>query len=239
MRCLLVLALLVPLLAPSVARAQTQEDTQLWLTAEGRAELTRRLRLAVQEELRVGTEAGYDETFTDIELTYRLSRAIAAAGHYRLILLDGETRHRATGDLVARLRQKPIELTYRLRLQATSRENDDALVPIRNKFKLALTTLGDLEPYVAVEFHYQLSPASEYRETRFYLGAQYQVTGALDVEAFYLELRETNVAMPETNHVLGVGVVFSFRQVKGKGKGRGKGKGDDDDEAPEADTGGE
>ncbi len=235
MRRLLPLILL--LLLPSAARAQTVEDNQVWMTLEGRADLTRSLRLAVQQELRLGTEAGYDETFTDIELMLRMSRALAVAGHYRLILLDGETRHRATGDFVARLRRKPVELTYRLRLQVTSRENDDALVPLRNKLKLALTTLGDLEAYVAIELFYQLSPASEYRETRFYVGAQYQLSKKLDVEAFYLEQRETNVAAPENNHVLGLGVVYSFRDVDGKGKDKDRDK--DDEGAPDADTGGD
>jgi uncharacterized protein DUF2490 len=241
LRALLIAAALLAV-APAPARAQVQEDNQAWLTAEGRADLTRALRLTVQQELRVGTEAGYDETFTDVELGYRINRRFAVGAHYRLILLDGETRHRVAGDAAVRWRKKPVDLRYRLRLQATTREADSTLVPMRHKFTLGILAPHHLEPYVAVEFHYLLSPVSEYRERRLYAGVEWAATDRLDLEAYFLDQRESNVQLPEHNQVIGLMASWQFRSVGGKGKGKKKGKHegieDGDQEAGHAEPGG-
>jgi len=217
-------ALLAVLCSVSQARAQTVDDNQVWMAAEGRADLTERARLSVEQELRLGSNAGYDQTHTDIELGYRISKALAVAGHYRLILLDGETRHRVAGDFSARLRRKPIQLTYRLRLQATSRPNDSTLVPIRNKVTVAVAAPHDLEPYAGFEIQYMIKPNAEYRERRIYIGVEWHASARIDLAAYFLDLRESNVNMPAAYEVLGVGLTYQFRDV-------GKGKGDRGDDA--------
>lgn len=199
------------------AGAQTREDTQLWVGAGATAALGKTVRLGVEQELRVGSQAGFDETFTDVGLGLRFDRFLRAGAHYRYIVQDGETRHRVAGDVTASFRKKPIELSWRVRLQATTRENDDALVPIRNRFGVAVDLPHRLEPYAALEVHYMLSPVNEYRERRLYLGVSWGVTKDIDLRAYYLNLREANVAEPDAFHVLGLSLsvqVFDARDGK-------------------------
>ncbi len=198
------------------ARAQTRNDNRVWLSAEGEAELTQKLRLNVEQQLRLGAHRGYDKTHTDLGMGYRLSEPFRVAAHYRLAFQGsdgakpGETRHRVAGDFEARHRFERIALSWRTRLQRTSRENAAALVAWRNRFKVAVDAPKRLEPFLSVELQYLFSPASEYRETRLSLGLDYRATKGLSMGIFYLYLKETNVQRPDQLNVLGIGVTYRF-----------------------------
>lgn len=204
--------LLLALTAPQ-ALAQAQQDTQLWSEASGSAELTEALELKVEQGLRVGADAGFARAHTDIELAYRWHEMISTSAHYRLLLYDGETRHRLAGDLDLRRDFGPLRPSYRLRLQRTTRENDDALTMVRNRFKLAYDAPHALEPYAALELFYAVSPVSEFREHRIYFGCEWGLTDRTDLTGYLLILREHNVAMPDEDLVFGISLGHSFREL--------------------------
>lgn len=207
------------------ASAQEVNDTEVWLDAEGVAELVKRLELSIQQELRLGQEAGFDQTHTDVELHYWFDKHFGAGAHYRYILLDDdrldrtETRHRLSGDFDARIRPGLATLSYRARLQATTRENDDTLTVLRHRFKAAVEIEKlSLSPFAALELFHSLSPVQEFRERRVYLGLSWKGIDRLQLAAYVLFLDESNVMMPASYTVFGLGASYTFRQVGGRGE---------------------
>ncbi|HUG61605.1 MAG TPA: DUF2490 domain-containing protein [Methylomirabilota bacterium] len=201
------------------AAAQARRDIQSWLSAEGRVEFTRRVRVGVEQDLRIGREAGFERTHTGLEIKVELSRYFGAAAHYRFIATDEEIRHRIAGDLEAEVRPGKLRVSYRLRLQATSREQDDPLIPMRHRVKLGFDGPHRLEPFAAAEISYLLSPAAEYRERRLYLGLAWGVTRRLNLTAYVLSLAESNVQMPDEFTVIGLGVSYRFRDARKRKRG--------------------
>lgn len=210
---LIAAAWITALTAPS-ALAQTQQDTQLWASVEGQAEVSPRLQLEVEQEIRLGSSAGFDETFTNISGRYDFTDHFAVGAHYRLILREDETRHRVGGDFRAKTRFGRLEPSYRMRLQATSRPNDDTLVPIRHRVQLAIDLPRKLEPFFGAELQFMLSPVSEYRERRFFVGVGWRATKRISLEASYLNLAESNVGQPDSFHVFGVSMSYQVREAK-------------------------
>ena len=88
-------------------------------------------------------------------------------------------------------------------------------MPVRNRFKIGVDLPRGLQPFAALELFYLLTPVSEYRETRFYLGLDWNLTSRLDLTAYYMNQKETNVQMPEENQVLGLGISYRFWEPDG------------------------
>ena len=200
---------------PGVARAQNR-DTRLWVGGGVDAGLGPRVRLAAEQELRVGADAGFDETHTEVGVRFSPLRWLRLGSFYRLAILDSETRHRLGADGEGLLPLGRARLRYRLRLQATTRPADDTRVVVRNRVKVEVRATRRVEPFAAVEIHHQASPKAEYRELRLYLGADVRLRATLDLTAFYLYQDEANVAAAETNHVLGVGLVYHFGDLRAR-----------------------
>jgi len=217
-RLVLVAVAATLLLARSgVAWAQTTTDEQLWIFGEGQAELTKKLRLDLEQQLRLDQAAtGFDETFTELGLHYRLLKPLRVGGFYRAIFLDGETRHRVGGDGEARVGFGRVELSYRLRLQYTTRDQGGRTA-LRNRLKIAVDAPYGLVPFAAGELIYVFEK-SELREERLYLGVEFAVTKRTGLSAFYLLQNEINVNAPERNHVLGLGLTWTVFEHAKKAK---------------------
>ncbi len=223
-------------LALSAGSAAAQTTTgQVWLSAEGTADLTPPLRLGVEQQLRLDADAGYDQTFTELGLRYRVVDWLRVGGFYRLAFLDGETggetRHRvgADGEAVAKL--DPLEIRYRLRLQHTTRDQGGATA-LRNRLKVAVDAPHKLEPFALGELFYALEK-SELREVRVAAGLDWSATKKLTLTAFYLYQHELNVAAPEHHHVLGLAVSWQLREARSSKKKEKKEKKEKGRSAPD------
>lgn len=199
---------------PSVGLAQSTTDARLWLGAGVGARLGTDVRLEAEQELRLGADAGFDETHTQLAVAWRLSRPVRIGALYRLIVLDGETRHRLGGEVEARAVSGKLAVGGRLRLQDTIRPNDDDQLLVRTRGKLEYRLSKRVEPFGALELHHQLSPKAEYREVRLYLGVTWQLAKKLDLATFYMFQTESNVGMPETNHVFAVGLTYQLGNLR-------------------------
>lgn len=204
---------LVALFTVTPAHAQAREDTQLWTEVSGSAELSKSAEIGVEQALRLGAEAGFERAHTDLELSYRWHDMVATAVHYRLLVYENETRHRVAGDIDLRAELGRLQPSYRFRLQATGRENDDTLTVIRNQFELAYDAPKRLEPFVALELFHAVSPVSEFREHRISLGCEWGLTKRTDLSGFIRVLREHNVATPDEFLIFGLALSHSFREV--------------------------
>ena len=202
-----------------LARAQTTRDNRLWVSAAAEAELTERLRAVLEQELRLGTEAGFVETYTQLGLRATVLEYLHLGAAYRYIAFDGETRHRGLGDVIVPVDLGKVAIQYRLRFQATTREQDDTQYTIRNRLKLEVNAPKKLTPFVGAEIFHQVSPNAEYRERRLFAGVAWQALKKLELAAYYLNQHEANVSMPEDNHVLVLEAAYRFREVGGRNGG--------------------
>jgi hypothetical protein len=173
-----------------------------------------RVRLELEEELRVGADAGYDQLHTQLGLSWRPMRPVRVGALYRLILLDDETRHRVGAEGEALGRAGRLRFGYRLRLQATTRPGDDTQLLVRNRGKVAVRASARVRPFVALELHHQIDPNAEFREFRFQLGVDWELQKKVDLTASYLYQEEANVGNPERNHVLALALVYHFGDLR-------------------------
>lgn len=212
------LLVLLVIAIPHLAHAQRATDERLWAEVGVDADLGRRVELGVDQQLRLGAEAGFVETHTQLEVGVRLARFARVGALYRFSVLDGEQRHRLAGRGDLRLERGKVTASYRLTVQETFRPAEQQLV-IRNRGKLAVDASKRLAPFASVELHHQLAPVSEFRELRLVLGAEYRLTRRWDLAGYYLFQDEANVKVPERNHVLGVGVTFHLGALGGHDAG--------------------
>ena len=201
------------------ARAQATQDNRLWVSAAAEAELTERLRADLEQELRLGTEAGFVETYTQLGLRVKVLAYLHLGAAYRYIAFDGETRHRGLGDVLVPVDLGKVALQYRVRFQGTTREQDDTQYTVRNRLKLEVNAPKKLTPFLGAEIFYQVSPNAEYRERRIFVGVAWQALKKLELAAYYLNQHEANVSMPEANHVLVLEVAYRLREVAGRNGG--------------------
>ena len=207
------MAVAVVLSSTSIAGAQATTGHELWLFGGGIADLTRRLELGLEQQVRLDESAtGFNQTFTELSLRYRVARPFRVGGFYRLIVLDGETRHRVGVDGEALARIDRVRFGYRLRLQHTTRDQS-ARTALRNRVKIAVDAPHRLTPFVSAELFYVFEK-SELREQRFSLGLDWAATKKIELTAFYLYQREINVNAPERSHVLGLGLTWTVRALK-------------------------
>ncbi len=210
------------LLLAARAHAQTVTDDMLWTSVTGAADLTDVVQFSLSEELRVGSDSGYDQARTGVQLEVRATDFLGFAAGYTLIMRDGdprlgtvdETRNRIAGDANLRFHLGRFALADRVRMQFTTYEFEEDHVHVRNRVRGGYKATKHIEPYAALELIYLLSPKSEYRETRIYLGVDWRAMKRFDVGAYFLYQAETNVRMPEENLILGLELSYLFRKVK-------------------------
>jgi len=219
-RILLVLAVLA--VTPRSAAAQTVSDEKLWLAGKGEFDLSREASLDVTAGIRSGADSGLDQLRGEVGVSYRFTDYLAVAASYYLLVRDGyapletvdETRHRLAANGELRTRPKRFELSYRMRLQYTTYEQDTDHIAWRHKFHGGYRATKRVTPYAALELIYLFSPHAEYRETRFYLGVDWRFRKRTELGVYFMHQQETNVRLPEENNVLGVELTYTFRHVK-------------------------
>jgi len=211
----LVVIVLVSLVSIPAAFGQGVTDHRIWLGAGVDAGLGPRVRLGAQQQLRLGADAGFDETHTQLEASFRLADPIRIGVLYRFAVTDVENRHRFGVDGRLQGRFGDVTASYRLRLQETTRpsKNSDQFL-VRNRGTIAVQVGHHVEPFISFELHHQLSPKAEYREFRFEIGAAWRMSKQIELEGSYMFQTESNVDVPETNHVLAAGLTYHFGNLR-------------------------
>jgi len=196
----------------AASRASAEPGRGVWMSAEGQLVVEKRLRLGVEQQLRLeGPATDFDQTFTELSASYRLTSFLSLGAGYRFIVRADEQRHRGMADASLEHAFGPIELQYRLRGQITTRGDMEPQTVIRNRLSASVDAPYRLAPFAAGEVHHVVAPASELRELRGYLGVDWGVSKAIRLEVFYLYQREVNVNQPERNHILGLGMRYRAR----------------------------
>jgi len=215
----LIVILLVSLVTIPQAFAQGVTDQRIWLGGGVDAGLGPRVRLGARQQLRLGVDAGFDETHTQLEANFRLAAPIRIGVFYRFAVTDVEVRHRLGVDGRLQGHFGDVTASYRLRLQETTRpsKNSDQFL-VRNRGTIAVQVGKRVAPFISFELHHQLSPKAEYRELRFELGAAWRISKKIELEGSYIFQTESNVDAPETNHILAASLTYHLGNLR-KGDG--------------------
>jgi hypothetical protein len=210
---------------PRDARAQSTSDAKLWAGVSGRLELIDRVRFDVEQQERIGADQGMESSLTELGARLRLRKYLAVGAQYRLAIVDPDgVAHRLAGDVRLQASRARWTAQYRLRLQR-GWDSMESKTTVRNKVGLSYDLTKRVTPFVETEAHY-LTTNSEWREVRLAFGIDAALTKRIDLGAFYMFQSEFNKSVDETNHIIGVGLSYTFKRTAKKGK---KKVGDEDE----------
>lgn len=172
-------------LLPSTLLAQ-RDDFGVWYTLSFRKELSKKFTADISEELRtISNATEVDQFFTDLGVSYKLTRYVDVAGYYRFIRKRENNgrffrRNRFFGELSAGYLYNRVEFGYRFRYQQQSDQyaedwNDN--IPRwynRHRLELSYNIKGvKLTPSVACELFYRLN----YKQTFFHDNTRWSFSG--------------------------------------------------------------
>lgn len=207
--------------------AQTQ-DFGMWNTISVNKELTKKLTLGVDQEVRFRDNLStLNLVYTNVGLTYKFTDYFKFSAVYRFIDkhkddLSWGVRHRVYFDAAVKVKPGNFNFSYRARYQVEWRgagyEAIHGNVPeiyFRNLFKLGYKVGESLEPYLGSEIRFQINnPRIPYHNgfdrTRFIGGLNYEVNKHHTFGVYFLLQKEFNVIDPETLNILGIEYTFNI-----------------------------
>jgi hypothetical protein len=210
--------LVVAVLAPSLARADS--DAQLWLAAGASHDLTRRVAIELEQELR------FDQDMSRVAAVLPELRAgvevvswLRLGGGYRFAYeRDGSgdlvIRHRLDAEARPRVELGPVRLGYRLRFQEQLRGADGMdgfRHTLRNRVDARWRVARRLAPGASAEAFHSLGDGEAIRlhKLRFTFGTAIDLD-THEVELFYrLELPRDDPDDP-TLHIVGLAYAFAL-----------------------------
>jgi len=212
-----VLVLLLCLFS-GVVRAQTS-DAQIWSWVGIKKKITKDLTGALEQQVRLNHNISFPKNiFTEARVAYRFNKTIKYTVSYRFIN-RGQTEggfvtgNRFTGDLRLRLKQKPLVISYRNRMQREYRLEEEGIRQInynRNKIAVSLDLDKKFTPFLSFEMYYHLNKA-EFNKNRYTLGVNFNLKNRNELDLFYRLQQEYNVNNPVMAYVIGIGFSHSFK----------------------------
>jgi hypothetical protein len=211
---------------PQELQAQ-QRDAGIWLSASGKAQLNPLWSVVLSEELRLQnnmSEVG--SVFTDAGMEYAPLPGWRFSLNYRLILKQRvdrtfSTRHRGYFDARYRHRFQKAELIGRVRFQqqyADMFSSAEGLIPdyyLRSELSWRYRMAPAFRPGLSIEVFQPLSPRNwpDPDQLRLTCNLRWELNKAHAMDLFWIYQQEFNVKRPETDFVVGVGYVFSPRNL--------------------------
>lgn len=197
------------------SRAQDVSDLELWSGLAVRYDLTKKLRVQLEEQFRFYENIGArKESLTELELKYELFEFLDVSGKYRYTdNADGRDERRFSMDLDTEydIPKIPIDVTYRIRFQDDKVSyTDQKSVFLRNRLGLDYNMTKLVDPYAEYEVFYLFSEKYEVRTNRYTFGLVWKLTGDLDLDTFYRIDKERNVEVPKTQHIIGLMVSYDI-----------------------------
>ncbi len=212
------------LLAFSLPSSGQQEDAALWSGITVNHQVTRRLGVSVNEQIRLDQNISHLLwIFTDAGVGYDLNSGFKASFGYRIAFKNLEeyyaTYHRIYLDLSYKYKIKPLVFSVRERIQnQTNRINSSELGKIpewtaRTKFTIKFDLDKKYTPYFATEFAYVIDNAKEkdqvFDKDRFELGMDYEFNKRSEINLFYM-IQNDILENKTREFITGIGYSYSF-----------------------------
>lgn len=193
-------------------------DFQIWTGVSVKKELTKKIQLELEEQIRLSENAtAISQFFTEFTTAYKINKHIQIAGNYRFIKKNEpsvfETIHRLSADLELTQKISIISLSLRSRFQQEFYPEwfyyENPLDPtqyLRNKLTVEAKIIKKLNLYIAPELYYQLNNpvGNVFDKVRYAAGLQYKINKKNFISGFYMVQKQLNVSKADTDYVVGI-----------------------------------
>ncbi|MBC7695872.1 MAG: DUF2490 domain-containing protein [Burkholderiales bacterium] len=210
--------------------SQQTKDAGLWATLSIQHSLTKKINLAIDQELRLRENYQRINLFyTNVGIDYKFSKSIKISPTYRSIQkkrLDGSYsyRHRLMLDVTFKKKFNKVTLSERVRYQIevqdlyTSKKGKLAEQFLRFKTDLKYPVNEKVTPYISCELRYQIrSPRGDgptydngFHRIRNVAGFEYQLNKKNAVNLYYLIQTEFYISTPESIYILGIAYTLTL-----------------------------
>jgi len=206
-----------------VTMAQVK-DVQLWTGPVLKYNITDKFRAEFEQQFRFNNNISqYDYTFSELALRYKLLKFLDVKAIYRHSFIpEGQTggalseydksRIGVNASTGTKIFNTDLKVGYRIMYQH-SWENTTLVSTnyIRNRFEIDYNLSKLADPYANYESYYRLDNKNEFRQNRFTIGLSWKISDKLDIDSYYRYQNEINVKNPETDHIIGVGIIYVIR----------------------------
>jgi hypothetical protein len=210
--------------------AQNTKDAGLWATFSVQKTLTKKINLAIDQEMRLRENFQRLNLFyTNIGFDYKLNKNVKISPSYRSIqkkLYEPgfSYRHRLMLDVTAKKKFSSITLSERVRYQTEVQDlytSKKGMIPehyLRFKTDVKYTALDKVTPFVSCELRYQLTaprgddPLYNYgwHRVRNIAGLEYKINDANSLNLYYLIQSEFDISNKETIYIVGIAYNLSI-----------------------------
>ena len=219
--------LLIVLLSGGVFVCRAQEnDFGSWISAGVTKDLSKRISLEAEEEVRIFKNFGeIDRFMTSFGGAFSIIKGVKAGTGYTWIYdhdvkdTGWENRHRIFVYLQGKADLGRLTFTLREKFQMTyydKAQEDFDYSPqnyLRSRVQVAYDVkVSKIEPYLSAEMHYQLNnpKGNEIDNMRYTLGIAFPISKKLDLDTFVRLSQELNVKKPENLYLLGLSINFKL-----------------------------
>jgi hypothetical protein len=197
------------------------KDVRLWIGPVVKYNINERFRVEFEQEFRFNENISkYDYTFSEFALRYKVFNYLDMKTIYRHSFIpEGQTgslleeydksRISFNASTGTEIFETGIKVGYRLMYQH-SWENTTKIVTnyLRNRFEIEYNLSKLVDPYITYENYYRLDDKNEFRQNRYTFGLTWKVSDKLDIDSFYRYENEINVKNPESDIIIGIGVIY-------------------------------
>ncbi len=203
-------------------------DAELWTGISIRKKITKKIAVNLEQQLRLSDNASSVKSiFTDLGLSFRLSKSLKISGNYRFINRGRSTgnywiSHRFYGDIRYTYKAKPVIFVYRNRFYTEAGYEDNGKEREhyeRNKLELKFDLDKKFSPFLASELYYFMEKA-EFKKVRYTAGVDFDLKNRNELSLFYRIQREMNVINPDYSYIIGLGFSHNLqgRLIKNRAK---------------------
>lgn len=193
-----VLMIGVLLLLSSLSYAQQSKDSQLWQGISLEYKANDKLTLNLSDQLRLDQNiAKFQLNLINIEAMYKVGKIVKIATGYRFSLIPIVDRHRLYVAPQIRYDIKnintKISLHTNLQYEFDKRQNNSTHVRPMLFVQYEPKFPDRIEPFLATELLYRLSPNSNSDQFRVYAGLDYKLTKEITIRAAYIRARDFDI----------------------------------------------
>ncbi len=189
-----------------------RKDAMLWTGISLKKSINKSLSVQLEQQLRFNQNiSNVNKVFTEMSITYKVTKFYRVAASYRINTLEFSKRHRIDIDNIFRLKIKPFTFKYRIKLQINKRKNKPIDYRWRNKLTVEYRINKRLTPYLQTELFYRSNPTFRNFDTRrFGVGIAYRIWKKHTIKAFFIREQEFNVETPEIGFINGIKYSFEL-----------------------------
>lgn len=198
-----------------------QEATEVWLGATLKMKLHKKFRLDLEQQLRLEDhESGFDQTFTELGLRYKINDNFNIKGQYRYAFTDdehNEGRWSIDLDYTYDIKNLPLDIAYRFRFQDEKVDwTGEKKTYIRQRITLDYNLSKLMDPAFEYEWFYKFNQDNEFRRSRYTLSLQWKLNKRSELVTFARLEDEYNVNRPERIYIMGLAYSYDldFRKKK-------------------------